>query len=97
MRIVATPAYLAAMPEARAQFENTAMQVMSPVAGSQPSMVFGDPAAQGRELEDLTEMENGNKVHTSMRIPVMGAQKLWCKRDDHPEGPIFTFLLPSDY
>jgi len=97
MRIVATPAYLTAHPEARTEFESLVLRVMSPVAHSQPSMIFGDPEAPGQELEDLTEMDDGSKVHLSMRVPVLGFKKLWCKRDDHPDGPVYTFLLPSDY
>ena len=97
MRVVATPAYLTQDAEARAIFEALAFAALSPEPQSQPSMVFGDPDATQPKLEDPIPMDDGTTQFLSAIVPVVGTQKLWCKRDDYPDGPVFTFLTPSDY
>lgn len=97
MRIVATPAYQSQDPEARSAFQDLALATLGKAPESQPSMVFGDPAAKELGFSDLTEMADGTEQYLSAKVPVLGTQELWCKRDDYPDGPVYTFLLPSDY
>lgn len=88
MRLVATPAYLATDPEHRQRFQEAALASLGHAPQSEPSMAFGDPGLPALELDD---------EGCSAKIPVGGTDRLWCKRDDYPEGPVFTFLVPSDY
>lgn len=96
MRIVATPAYMTADPAARNTFQAAALGLLGGY-NQQPSMAFGDPTLDKVGYEDLTPMEDGTEQHLSVHVPVSGTERLWCKRDDYPDGPVFTFLLPSDY
>jgi len=95
MRIVATPGFLARDPAAREEFMGRALAALGRDAESQPSMAFGTPDVGENTPEDETEMRDGSRQFLSVRIPA--PVEMWCKRDDYPEGPVYTFLLSSDY
>lgn len=96
--IFATPGFQSALsqnPDKVNDFMRRALGVLGHSFESQPSMAFGDPTVTEDGLEDETEMKDGSMQFLSARIPASPRQ--WCKRDDYPHGPVFTFLLPGDY
>lgn len=88
MKVLATPAFQAVDGFTRELFQVAAFKSLGLTAGSEPSMAFGDP-----NIKDFALDDEGR----SIKIPVRGSERLWCKRDDYPDGPVFTFLLPSDH
>lgn len=86
MKAVATPGFLA-LGEGVEGFIHLAMQTMGS-AGCEPSMVVSGPEVLERKAED-----RGCTLH----IPSSAPDRVWAIRDDHPGGPVVTFLLPSEY
>jgi hypothetical protein len=95
-RLVATPGFLAAHPrEVLDPWMTKALKSIGRDRDSEPSMVFGRPEVTEDTPCDEFDKGDGTKVYCSIRINA--PSELWLKRDDHPDGPIFTFLLPRDY
>jgi hypothetical protein len=96
MRILETPGFRRQSTAAeQEQFRVRALAALGRSPESQPSMAFGSPAVEENTPEDEMEMRDGSKQFLSVKIPA--PVEMWCKRDDYPEGPVYTFLLPSEY
>ncbi len=87
-RVLATPGFIREGEEKGAPDMVMLTRLLTGPKGpeSEPSMIVGDPACKGGDFED-----DGR----TLRIP--GKFKFYAKRDDYPEGPVVTFLLPSEY
>jgi len=84
--IVATPAYLefsAQTQEAFADWVNRAFNLSSEI-----DFVVGDPTAHALTLEDQER---------TARVPFLGNQKVYCKKDFYPDKTLITFFLASEY
>ena len=98
--ITATPAFLNLDQDAKDAFMKRTMNLLT--SGDFPDVDFivGDPAAEAISFED------GDRT---AKVPFTGGQRVYAKVDGgdhtpaewaaegHPEYPILTFLLPSEY
>ena len=98
--IVATPAFLHLDPEAAADFRDRALALLT-ASGSALDFIVGDPLTTG----DPAFEDDGSTA----RVPFAGTQRVYAKLDGgdltpaewaangHPEYPVLTFLLASEY
>lgn len=84
-RAVATPNFLSHTVDGTFQ-----LRVLSLMGGkgAEPTMIVGDP-----DIEENVSEDEG----ATLRIPINTPEKVWAMRDDYPDGPVVTFLMPEDY
>jgi hypothetical protein len=75
---------------AAAHFYMKAMSLIGPLPGSEPSLIVGDPA----EINMNGVREDDGRT---VRVKSITSVRVYCKRDDYPEGPVFTFLRADEY